>query len=91
MPGCFKQQQSEDSSSGVALRVEWLTWDIDALVVRNGGGAVGPQLQALLALDHFLGSLEDVFVIQHTGASLEKRTLHGDLLTWHRLRCVAHD
>lgn len=43
---------------------------IDALVVRNGGGAVGPQLHILLAMDHFLGTLEDVFVIQHTGMSL---------------------
>lgn len=41
--------------------------DTDALIVRNGGGAVGSQLQILLAMDYFLGTLEDVFVIQHTG------------------------
>lgn len=40
---------------------------IDALVIRNGGGAVAPALSSLIALDYLLGSFEDVFVIQHTG------------------------
>jgi hypothetical protein len=48
---------------------QYLTLDIDALVVRNGGGAVGPQLHIVPAMDYFLGPLEDIFVIQHTGAS----------------------
>jgi hypothetical protein len=43
--------------------------DIDALIVRSGGGAVEPQLHALPAMDYFLGTLEDIFVIQHTGTS----------------------
>ncbi|ROW07229.1 hypothetical protein VMCG_03778 [Cytospora schulzeri] len=38
----------------------------EALIVRNAGGAVGPNLESLIALDYYLGTLEDVLVIQHT-------------------------
>lgn len=39
----------------------------DALVVRNAGGSVGSALDSLIALDYFIGTFEDIFVIQHTG------------------------
>lgn len=38
----------------------------DALVVRNVGGNVSTQIQNLVYVDQLLGSITDVFVIQHT-------------------------
>lgn len=54
----------------------------DALVVRNAGGSVGSALDSLIALDYFIGTFEDIFVIQHTGASL---FIFNSLLHYHKI------
>ncbi|CAN8102297.1 unnamed protein product [Discula destructiva] len=59
----------------------------DALVVRNGGGAVAPNLNSLIALDSFLGSFEDIFVIQHTDCGalhMTESDIKQDLRDHHR-------
>lgn len=70
--------------------------------MRNAGGAVGPNLDSLIALDYFLGTLEDVLVVQHTGKYTKATYIHGlagtsgpgvrrNWLMHIRLWCIAYE
>lgn len=53
--------------------------DSDAMVIRNVGGDVAPNLNALITIDHlfqFNGGFENILVIQHTGMSYHTTPTH---------------